>query len=57
MWFWLGDMVWWDNEGWVYFYDCIGDIFCWKFENVLMVEVSEIFGLYDFIREVNVYGV
>lgn len=32
-------------------------VFRWKGENVATTEVTEIFGLVDFIQEANVYGV
>lgn len=55
--FFFGDLVVKDEYGYIYFYDCIGDMFWWCGENVLMVEVelvmSKVLGFCDVV----VYGV
>ncbi|XP_034048557.1 long-chain fatty acid transport protein 6 [Thalassophryne amazonica] len=52
-----GDLMAETHEGFICFRDRVGDTFRWKGENVATTEVAEIFGLVDFIQEVNVYGV
>jgi len=52
-----GDLVMYDNDGYIYFVDRLGDTFRWRGENVSTVEVENaISGRLD-SREVVVYGV
>ncbi|XP_039635037.1 long-chain fatty acid transport protein 6 isoform X2 [Perca fluviatilis] len=52
-----GDLLLHDHRDFLHFRDRIGDTFRWKGENVSTTEVSEVFGLLDFIQEANIYGV
>ncbi|XP_072290619.1 long-chain fatty acid transport protein 2-like [Eucyclogobius newberryi] len=52
-----GDMLWVDNEGFVYFHDRVGHTFRWKGENVATTEVADSMSMTDCIQEANVYGV
>ncbi|KAA8584730.1 hypothetical protein FQN60_008515 [Etheostoma spectabile] len=52
-----GDLLVHDHRDFLHFHDRIGDTFRWKGENVSTTEVSEVFGLLDFIQEANIYGV
>ncbi|XP_076444246.1 long-chain fatty acid transport protein 2-like [Babylonia areolata] len=52
-----GDILYLDEEYFLYFYDRIGDTFRWKGENVSTTEVANIMCCLDFIHDVNVYGV
>ncbi|XP_069481724.1 long-chain fatty acid transport protein 6 [Ambystoma mexicanum] len=52
-----GDLMFQDEDNFLYFRDRIGDTFRWKGENVATTEVSDIIGMVDFIQEANVYGV
>ncbi|KAK3549362.1 hypothetical protein QTP70_034600 [Hemibagrus guttatus] len=52
-----GDLMKFDEQGFVYFQDRIGDTFRWKGENVATTEVADILTMVDFIEEANVYGV
>lgn len=55
--FFFGDLVVWDEFGYIYFYDCIGDMFWWCGENVLMVEVELVMSKVVGFCDVVVYGV
>jgi fatty-acyl-CoA synthase len=56
-WFRTGDLMRYDEEGYFYFVDRIGDTFRWKGENVSTNEVAEVLGVQAGVREANVYGV
>ncbi|MDJ0847103.1 MAG: long-chain-acyl-CoA synthetase [Myxococcota bacterium] len=52
-----GDLLRFDEEGYFYFVDRIGDTFRWKGENVSTNEVAEVLSSCPGVSEVNVYGV
>lgn len=52
-----GDVMRWDDNGFVYFSDRIGDTFRWKAENVSTAEVGNAMGQHPSVHEANVYGV
>ncbi|XP_076444339.1 long-chain fatty acid transport protein 2-like isoform X2 [Babylonia areolata] len=52
-----GDILYLDEEYFIYFYDRIGDTFRWKGENVSTTEVANTMCSPDFIRDICVYGV
>lgn len=52
-----GDLMMFDEKGWVYFCDRLGDTFRWKGENVSTTEVENILSANLNSKEVVVYGV
>jgi len=52
-----GDLMKFDDKGYFYFVDRIGDTFRWKGENVATTEVAEVMSTFPGVREANVYGV
>lgn len=56
-WFRTGDLMRYDEQGYYYFVDRIGDTFRWKGENVSTSEVSEAITAFPGVRDANVYGV
>jgi len=56
-WWSSGDLLRYDEDGYVYFIDRVGDTFRWKSENVSTQEVAESLGDYPGLEILNVYGV
>ena len=52
-----GDLLRYDEDGYFYFVDRIGDTFRWKSENVSTLEVADALGDYPGAELINVYGV
>uniref|UniRef100_A0A1I8E9Z1 Very long-chain fatty acid transport protein n=1 Tax=Wuchereria bancrofti TaxID=6293 RepID=A0A1I8E9Z1_WUCBA len=52
-----GDIIYWDNLGYLYFKDRKGDTYRWKGENVSTAEVEGILQLLKCVADVAVYGV
>lgn len=53
----FGDLVYMDNQYYIYFRDRVGDTFRWKGENVSTREVCDVISKLPFTQDVNVYGV
>lgn len=56
-WWSSGDLLRYDEDGYCYFVDRIGDTFRWKSENVSTQEVAAELGDYSGLELINVYGV
>ena len=56
-WWRSGDLLRFDEDGYFYFVDRIGDTFRWKSENVSTSEVEEALSGYAGLESINVYGV
>ncbi|WP_235906724.1 long-chain-acyl-CoA synthetase [Pseudomonas saliphila] len=56
-WWASGDLLRYDEDGYCYFVDRIGDTFRWKSENVSTQEVSDALGDFPGMELINVYGV
>lgn len=52
-----GDLLRYDEEGYFYFVDRIGDTFRWKSENVSTAEVADALSDYPGLELINIYGV
>ncbi|KAK2842416.1 hypothetical protein Q5P01_012616 [Channa striata] len=52
-----GDLLYVDDDNFIYFHDRVGDTFRWKGENVATTEVADVISMADCIKEANVYGV
>ncbi len=56
-WFKTGDLMKYDDLGYYYFMDRVGDTFRWKAENVATGEVAAVLSKFDGVSQANVYGV
>lgn len=56
-WWSSGDLLRYDEDGYCYFVDRIGDTFRWKSENVSTQEVADALGDFPGLEVINVYGV
>lgn len=56
-WWSSGDLLRYDEDGYCYFVDRIGDTFRWKSENVSTQEVASELGDFDGLELINIYGV
>ena len=52
-----GDLLRYDENGYFYFVDRIGDTFRWKSENVSTQEVADALGDLSGVESINIYGV
>lgn len=56
-WWSSGDLLRYDEDGYCYFVDRIGDTFRWKSENVSTLEVADALGDFPGMELINIYGV
>ncbi len=56
-WWASGDLLRYDEDGYCYFVDRIGDTFRWKSENVSTLEVADALGDFPGMELINIYGV
>lgn len=56
-WWSSGDLLRYDEDGYCYFVDRIGDTFRWKSENVSTLEVADALGDFPGLELINIYGV
>src|SRR5690606_16147675 len=56
-WWSTGDLLRYDEDGYCYFVDRIGDTFRWKSENVSTLEVADALGDFPGLELINIYGV
>ena len=56
-WWASGDLLRYDEDGYCYFVDRIGDTFRWKSENVSTLEVADALGDFPGLELINIYGV
>lgn len=56
-WFRTGDLLRYDEKGYFYFIDRVGDTFRWRSENVATNEVAEALTAHPGVAQANVYGV
>ncbi|SFU14050.1 long-chain-acyl-CoA synthetase [Pseudomonas marincola] len=56
-WWSSGDLLRYDEDGYCYFVDRIGDTFRWKSENVSTLEIADALGDFPGLELINIYGV